>query len=222
MSNKNASLLRKPSHNEEKLSEHVQQYLHKDAFAFASGKMNKASEKKNKASEKMNNPLKIPARESNEKARDLILNWLGQLPKRVFKRVFYEWKLFHRKPGVTFQFLHGKKTIFGVHRTITVSHPRIVNDLVPPDFQINDQLNLRGYGVQDAIGNLIPKIGFDERDTTTISHLIMSKWAELPDVPATSPDVPAVQFEFDADVNQIVVTGRGRTTIYISINEPEN
>ena len=189
--------------------------------------MNEAPEKKNKAPENMNNPLKIPARESNKKARDLILKWLGQLPERVFNRVFYEWTLFHRKRGVTFQFLEDKnemlwRVIGNDERcNITVRGARILEERVPPNFSQSLDA-LIGCAVQEAIRKLIPIIGLDERDATTISRSIMSEWVELPDVPATSPDVPAVQFEFDADVNQIVVKGDGRAPIYISINEPEN
>ena len=174
--------------------------------------------------EKMNNPLVIPAGSAIEEAMQLIDAWLKPLNLLgLADRVFYKWMLFRRKPGVTFQFVKDKD--IKIHpriRTegdiITVGYYRILQDKVPPNFsQSHDVLKLKGYGVEDAIRGLIPKIGFDEREKKTISRLIMSEWVKLP---GNRPDIP-VRFDYNADDRQIDVMKESHSSIS-PIPFPEN
>ena len=161
----------------------------------------------------MNGPLTIDAGEAIEVAKNKILEWL--VPERLYDRVFYEWMLFQKKPGVAFQFVLGDtRQVTSNGHNITFRDPRI---LVSSEFSQGDGLS--GYAVEDALKKFIPTIGIYESDAQTISRLIMLKWAELPGNPS---DV-AVQFEYDADGTRIVLT-EGAThprTVSIPIHEPE-
>ena len=153
---------------------------------------------------KMNNPLVIPAGSANEEAMQLIDAWLKPLNLLgLADRVFYKWMLFWRKPGVTIQFVEDKDIkiqprIRTEGSIITVRCDRILGNF---SHQSHDKLKLQGYSVENAIRVLIPKIGFYEREKKTISHLIMSEWAELQ---GDRPDIP-VRFDNNADDRQIDV-----------------
>ena len=187
----------------------MQQYPHKDAFAFASGKMNKASEKMKKT---------IEAGKTVEEAREELERWLSDECKfnqisleQVSNDVLPDLRLFQQKQ-VKFIFNKGTQEPIKKNGEITVFHPNIIPRKTRVTFDPGNEFN-SGNNIEAALRRKIEETQVRADDIEGIKETAMNAWHQLPPVPLNFP----ITFTYDTETKKVMMEGNNREPQYYSV-----